>query len=108
MKQILARMLKIIFPNLTVEGVALFFHQLIFNSWSALGNVATNASLQFIGGANWESFNKWELLRSAVSQLLPVIIALLWPSPIQRFHSSAIAPQPTTVASNEENKDEEI
>ena len=100
-KETVTRITRIVFPNFTVDGVALFLHQLVFNSWSALGNVATNVLLQFLAGA---AISKAELVRSAISQLLPVIVALLWPSPMQRFHNqpqAVVSEQTTTTTTSD-------
>ena len=94
MKSTLTRVITIVFPGFTVDGVAIFLHQLIFNSWSALGNVATNITLQYLAGA---TLSRGETLRSVISQLLPVIFALLWPSPMQRFQRSTTVTESTTI-----------
>jgi hypothetical protein len=97
MKERVTKIITIIFPDLTLERAALFVRTLIFNCWTAMGNVATNFALQYFSAVQ---ISKDELLRSLGSQLLPVVIALLWPSPLQRFQK-VIVQQTTTTSGSE-------
>lgn len=80
-KEAIHRFTSVFFQGVTISQVALWLRTLIFNCWGAVGNVATNALLQLLAGA---AISKAELFRSMLSQIAPVVLALLWPSPLQR------------------------